>query len=315
MKYVIVLFLLLKVAAEVQSQSLDRFRFEAPLSFAVHGGPTQYFGDLYSFWGYKEGIQPDYNIAFSAKYTLGTNFRVRTNVTYYQISGADGAADPKSGRIDRNLNFQARNWEGTMMIEYYLRPVKLFHVNRAYFNPYVFAGTGFTTNHPYADYRGYKVDLRPLRTENIAYPAAAVVFPLGLGLKYKTNVWVDIFIEGNYRFTLTDYLDDVSVYNISGFYEDLIADYGYAGEGPNPDRLRLAVRQEKYLLENGEPNLELIRSTQGVARRGSGDPSIKGSSGRYDGYFTLNMGIEIFVAENIWDDWIFRKKRGGYKLR
>lgn len=315
MRKIISLFILYSTFAYANAQRLDRFRFEAPLSFALHGGPTQYFGDLYSFWNYREGLQPDYNVTLTAKWTTGTNIRLRANLSYYQISGDDNAADPRSGRMLRKLNFRAQNWEGSFQVEYYLLPVKLYHVNRSYFNPYFFVGAGLTTNDPHARYRGKWIPLRPLKTENKAYPATAAVFPMGLGIKYKTNVWVDLFIEGNYRFTLTDYLDDVSKYNISGFYEDLIADYGRWGEGPNPNRLRLAIRQERYLFENGEPNIELIRATNGAARRGSGDPSLTGSRGRYDGYFTLNVGVEIFVAENIWDDWIFRKKRGGYRLR
>lgn len=314
-KYAILFFLFFEIAVDVNGQSFDRFRFEAPLSFALHGGSTQYFGDLYSLWNYKDGIQPDYNIGLTTKFTTGTNIKIRANLIYYQISGDDNAADPRSGRAPRNLNFRAQNWEGSVQMEYYLRPVKLYHINRTYFNPYLFAGAGLTSNDPYTRFRQHWIPLRPLQTENKAYHATAVVFPMGLGIKYKTNVWMDVFVEGNYRFTLTDYLDDVSVYNLSGFYEDLIADYGIAGEGPNPNRLRLAIRQERYLNEDGEPNIDLIRSTKGAARRGSGDPFLTGSPGRYDGYFTLNIGIEIFISENIWDDWVFRKKRRGYRLR
>jgi hypothetical protein len=313
-KYVILFFLLFKVAVDVDGQSFDRFRFEEPWSFALHMGPTQYFGDLYSLWKYNEGVQPDYNIAFTTRYTFGTNLKARADITYYQISGSDNPADPESGRPPRNLNFRARNWEGAILVEYYLKPVKLYNITREFINPYVFAGVGVTTNNPYADYRDRWVPLRPLRTENTEYPAAAVVFPMGLGLKYKANVWMDVFMEGNYRFTLTDYLDDVSVYNISEFYEDLIADYGSVGEGPNPDRLRLAVRQDRYLYANGEPNVDLIRSSKGAARRGSGDPTLEGSVGKYDGYFTLNVGVEIYITEDIWDNWIFRKKRRGYRF-
>jgi len=313
-KYLILFYLLLEVAADVNAQAFNRFRFEEPWSFSLQMGPAQYFGDLYSLWKYNEGVQPDYNIAFSSRYTFGTHLKARADVTYYQISGQDDPADPESGRPPRNLNFRARNWEGALLLEYYLKPVKVYNISREFLNPYIFAGVGVTSNNPYADYQGRWVALRPLRTENKAYPAAAVVFPMGLGIKYKANVWLDVFLEGNYRFTLTDYLDDVSVYNVSGFYEDLIADYGTNGEGPDPDRLRLSVRQDRYLYENGEPNVALIRSTNGAARRGSGDPRLEGSPGRFDGYFSLNVGVEIYVTEYIWDNWIFRKQRRGYRF-
>lgn len=313
-KYSILLFILFEVAIELNAQSFNRFRFEEPWSFALHMGPSQYFGDLYSLWKYNEGVQPDYNIAFSARYTFATRLKARGDLTYYQISGSDGIADPSSGRPPRNLNFRARNWEGALLLEYYLKPVKRYTIERDFINPYIFAGIGITSNNPYADNGDRWISLRPLKTENRGYAPTALVFPMGLGVKYKANVWVDVFLEGNYRFTLTDYLDDVSVYNISGFYEELIADYGISGEGPNPDRLRLSVRQNRYLYENGEPNVDLIRSSKGAPRRGSGDPTLAGSPGRYDGYLSFNAGVEIYITEDIWDYWIFRKKRNRYRF-
>jgi hypothetical protein len=150
-----------------------------------------------------------------------------------------------------------------------------------------------------------------LRTENEPYKDVVMVFPMGLGLKYKANVYMDVFIEGNYRFTFSDYLDDVSVYNISGFYEELIDDYV---SGLNPDRLRLSIRQDRFLLPNGEPNIELIRNTQGRARRGSGDPRQNEPGARYDGYFTLNFGAEVYFSRGIWDNWIFRNRGRGFRF-
>lgn len=295
----------------LNAQSFNRYKFEEPWSVALHFGPTQYFGDLYSLWKYEEGIQPDYNVAISGRYTVGTRLKARADFSYYQISGHDNKADPESGRIPRDLNFRARNYEAALMVEYYYKPVKVYNIMREFINPYVFAGVGVSSNNPKALYRGNWVDLRPLRTENEAYPGAVVVFPMGLGLKYKANVYMDVFIEGNYRFTLTDYLDDVSSFNMSGFYEDLIADYV---SGENPNRLRLSVRQARYLLENGEPNVDLIRSTEGAPRRGSGDPRKNEPNARFDGYLTLNFGIEIYFAKGIWDDWIFRKRGRGHRF-
>lgn len=93
----------------VSGQAFNRFKFEEPWSVALHLGPTQYFGDLYSLWKYNEGIQPDYNAGFSGRYTFGTNLKARADVVYYQISGQDDLADPRSGRIPRKVTFKARN--------------------------------------------------------------------------------------------------------------------------------------------------------------------------------------------------------------
>lgn len=294
----------------LEAQNFDRFKSYAPWSFSLQMGPTQYFGDLYDLWKYREGIQPDYNFTIGSRYTVSQHLKVRADLSFYQISGTDKKADPRSFRHLRDLNFRARNGEGTLLIEGYLFPVDRYNIYRERYNPYIFIGIGGTTNNPHANYRNKWVPLRPLRTENRDYSPVALVFPMGIGFKYKTNVWMDFFIEGNYRFTLTDYLDDVSVYDITDFYRELIEDYGTNGNGPNPDRLRLSVRQGSYLNEDGEPNVSLIESSGGSPRRGSGDPTLKDSGGRYDGYFTLNIGLEIHLSDDIFDYWIFRKKRG-----
>jgi hypothetical protein len=304
-------FFLAANSVQTLAQGIYRFNFEEPWSFSIQGGPSQYFGDLYALWQYQEGVQPDFYSGLSARYTFGTNLKARADFGFYQISGQDDLADPASGRVPRNLNFRSRNWEAAFIVEYYLKPVKVYNINREFFNPYIFFGMGASTNNPQTIYKNNWVDLRPLRTENELYKDVVMIVPVGLGLKYKANVYMDVFVEGNYRFTFSDYLDDVSVYNISGFYQELIDDYV---SGLNPDRLRLSVRQDRFLLPNGEPDIELIRNTRGSARRGSGDPRLNEAGGRYDGYFSLNFGVEVYFTRGIWENWIFRKRRRGFKF-
>jgi hypothetical protein len=309
-KIFFITFFLTCILLQSFGQGFNKYRREELWSFSIQGGPSQYFGDLYALWQYKEGVQPDYYAGFSTRYTFGTNLKVRGDIGYYKISGQDDKADPNSGRIPRNLNFRSENWEAAVLIEYYLKPVKKFNINRAFINPYVFLGLGASTIDPYTNYNDNWVALRPLRTENELYNNVVVIIPMGLGIKYRVNLYLDVFLEGNYRFTFSDYLDDVSAYNISGFYDDLIADYI---SGEDPDRLRLSVRQERFLLPNGEPNIELIRSTKGSARRGSGDPRINEPGARYDGYFTLSAGAEINFSYGFWRNWIFKRRGGAFR--
>ncbi|WP_339922941.1 hypothetical protein [uncultured Cyclobacterium sp.] len=311
-KIFFIAFFFIAISNQIFAQGFNRYAREKAWSFSLQGGPSQYFGDLYALWEYKEGVQPDYNVGLSARYTFGTNLKARGDIGFYQISGQDDHADPESGRIPRNLNFRSRNFEAALMVEYYLYPVKVYYVSREFYNPYVFFGIGATTNNPQTLYNGEWVNLRPLRTENEYYNEIVTVFPMGLGFKYKANVYMDFFIEGSYRFTYSDHLDDVSAFNISGFYEELIEDYI---TGLNPDRLRFSIREDRFLLPNGEPNVELIRNTKGSARRGSGDPRINEPGARYDGYFTLNFGAEIYFSLDIWDNWIFSKRNRGFKFR
>ncbi|WP_449495060.1 hypothetical protein [Belliella filtrata] len=290
------------IGGHTSAQSLYRYRFEEPWSISFSGGATQYFGELYSLWKYHEGIQPDWNGNIAIRRTIGTRLRARADFSYYQISGGDLPSDRRANRIPRNLHFRARNVEAALIGEYHWKPVKLYNITRNFFNLYAFAGVGVSSNNPKAMLRNEWIDLRPLQLENNPYNKYVMVFPTGIGAKYKLNVYMDLTLEMNYRWTLTDYLDDISAYNVSEFYLDLVRDYGTFGEGPNPDRLRLAIRNPNFLTSDGEPDVERILQNGGRIRRGSGLDE------RFDGYLSFNVGLEIYLSPDIWDNWIFRNR-------
>ncbi|AFL82872.1 hypothetical protein Belba_0204 [Belliella baltica DSM 15883] len=300
LRNIIFFLILFMVSEQAFGQSLYRYRFEEPWSISVSTGPTQYFGELYSLWKYNEGIQPDWNANIAVRRTLGTRIRARAEFSYYQISGQDPPSDPRAFRYPRNLHFRARNMEASMIGEFHWKPVKVYNITRSYFNLFLFAGVGVSSNDPKAELNGIWVDLRPLQIENNPYNKYIIVFPTGIGAKYKLSVYADLTLELNYRWTLTDYMDDISAYNISEFYQDLVADYQ---SGNNQDRLRLAVRNPQFLREdNGEPDIQKILNNRGRIRRGSG------LTERFDGYMGLNLGIEIYLSPDIWDNWIFRNR-------
>ncbi|HCB45759.1 MAG TPA: hypothetical protein DEP37_04950 [Algoriphagus sp.] len=302
----LLLILFLFISFESISQSFYRYRFEEPWSFSASIGPTQYFGELYSFWKYNEGVQPDWNANIAFHYTIGTHLRARGDFSYYKMSGQDPPSDPRAFRTPRNLHFRAQNWEVTGIIEYYWDPVKVPNIHRPLWNPYIFVGIGMSTNNPEAQLDGEWVDLRPLQLESNPYERYIVVFPMGLGFKYKLNVYMDLTFEGNYRFTLTDYMDDISAYNVSAFYLDLVDDYV---TGRNPDRLRLAIRNPDFLDDNGMPDVDKILRNGGRIRRGSG------LTYRFDGYMTVNVGLEIHFSRDIFDNWIFRNRVNEKRFR
>ncbi|MEN2283213.1 DUF6089 family protein [Algoriphagus sp. SE2] len=300
MKLKILLFICVFFCAwAAHSQSFYRYRFEEPWSISASIGPTQYFGELYSFWKYNEGVQPDWNANFAIRRTIGTHLRTRLEGSYYKMSGSDEPSDPRAFRFPRNLTFRARNWEISSIFEYHWHPVKVPNIHRPLWNPYIFAGLALSTNNPETQLDGEWVDLRPLQLENNPYERYILAFPMGLGLKYKLNVYMDLTFEANYRFTLTDYMDDISAFNVSEFYLDLVEDYV---DGSNPDRLRLAIRNPKYLDDNGMPDVDKILRNGGRIRRGSG------LRHRFDGYMTINIGLEIHLSEDIFDNWIFRDR-------
>jgi hypothetical protein len=72
---------------------------------------------------------------------------------------------------------------------------------------------------PYAYLNGQKYFLRPLGTEGQGsslypdrkpYSTMALALPFGVGVKYALNERMNLGLEVLYRFTNTDYLDDVS---------------------------------------------------------------------------------------------------------
>ncbi len=301
-----VLILLFLGSFSAYSQSFYRYRFEEPWSISASIGPTQYYGELYSFWKYNEGVQPDWNASFAFHYTFGTHLRARGEGSYIKMSGADLPSDPRAYRTPRNLTFRAQNWELTGIVEYYLFPVKTQNINRPLWNPYVFVGVGMSTNNPETQLDGNWVDLRPLQLENNPYERYIVVIPSGIGLKYKFNVYMDFTLEGNYRWTFTDYMDDISAYNVSEFYLDLVDDYV---TGNNPDRLRLAIKNPSFIDENGLPDVAKILKNGGRIRRGSG------LTHRFDGYMTVNLGVEIHMSRDIFENWIFRNRVNEKRFR
>ena len=57
---------------------------------------------------------------------------------------------------------------------------------------------------------GVKYKLRPLQTEGNHTDNIAICVPAGFGIKKAFNSQGGIKLEAGYRFTNTDYLDDVS---------------------------------------------------------------------------------------------------------
>ncbi|HTF81579.1 MAG TPA: hypothetical protein VL947_07635, partial [Cytophagales bacterium] len=86
------------------------------------------------------------------------------------------------------------------------------YFRRADLLPYLHAGIGFVHYSPTASLNGEWYRLRPLRTEGHKYSPMALVIPFGFGLRIKLLDHWDICTEFGYRYTRTDYLDDVSEY-------------------------------------------------------------------------------------------------------
>ena len=114
----------------------------------------------------------------------------------------------------RNLDFQNKIWEVSVQGDFnFFKYIPGDPEHR--FTPYVTLGVGIIKHNPYTYYEGVKYKLRPLGTEgqgqdNSFYSDQAYCFPFGMGIKYNLVKNLNLGFEVVYRYTNTDYLDDVS---------------------------------------------------------------------------------------------------------
>ena len=186
---------------------------EGEYGFSV--GSSQYFGDL--------NPNPRFNtpnIAFGAFFRkqFGGYVALRVSANYAFLAYSDKYNTDNEFMYRRNLSFNTNIYEATIQGDFnFFKFVPGSWDHR--FTPYLTFGIGAFNYNPYTYYQGQKVYLRPLGTEgqgSAAYPdrkeysTMAVCFPFGVGVKYSLNRRMNIGAEVVYRFTTTDYIDDVS---------------------------------------------------------------------------------------------------------
>jgi hypothetical protein len=212
------------------------------------GGATNCLTDLGGADVIGSGFLWDLDIAKSSYvgqvsyvYWVASKFALRGNLAYSKVSG-DDAQTQEYYRNNRNLNFETNLIEGSVMCEVILRNVRTgnrynLKTPAGKFigarNPlgigfYLLAGIGGIYYQPWGkdnfDYSGtgLKYQLNPLNTEGQGQPdpitgeiikdysGLAICIPMGFGIKKAFNGNGGIKLEAAYRFTNTDYIDDVS---------------------------------------------------------------------------------------------------------
>ncbi len=160
------------------------------------------------------------------KYTLYKKLHLRTDFTWGQASGNDNLTN-EPYRNNRNLNFRTNIFELAAMLEVEIpirrRKGHIYNIKgvRGWKNQgvsmYVFGGIGGFYYNPKTYFQGQWIPLRPLRTEGQGLPGGpdeygplSIAFPVGIAITRRISHQVSIGIEASYRFTMTDYLDDVS---------------------------------------------------------------------------------------------------------
>ena len=180
--------------------------------FGVTAGVAHYFGDLNNRAAINRP-KPALGVYFRKQFTNYTGLRV---AAHFAQLGYSDIYSKNEFQQRRNLSFNTNIFELSMQGDFNF--FKFIPTDRYYkFTPYITLGVGIFSYDPYAFYNGDKIFLRPLNTEGQtfyqnrkAYGTMALCFPIGGGIKYNISPNVNFSIEVAYRFTSTDYLDDVS---------------------------------------------------------------------------------------------------------
>ena len=209
---------------------------------------VNYFGDLaplprrfstdISFT--KPGIGVSFFHRFGPRYTLQFQYMFAT------LKGSDNESADKSDlsngvyRHQRNLSFRNQIHELSAVAYFDLFENQATYISRVAWTPYVFLGIAAFYHNPQAiapsrDLNGNSlpeagqwVALQPLGTEGQnstllptdinngikPYSLIQVSIPFGIGARFKINEVFDLWADIGFRYTFTDYLDDVSAHYV-----------------------------------------------------------------------------------------------------
>lgn len=287
-RYGIGLAVLLILLSEITSaQSFYAIRRERNLLATIGTGSANYYGELVNPG---EFGKIRYNLLVGAEYYLNSRISVRSELVYFRISGSDKLAN--DNRTERNLSFFSGNLELNATGVINLFPNQARFYQRPQINFFAFAGIGLLYTNPKTERaNGEKVALQPLQTEGVHYSKFQPVIPMGLGARYKVGPFINIIVEGGYRLTFTDYLDDIS----SSKYAD-------PATLSSPLAVELSDRRREL-----DPDYPL---PPGVG--------IRGNPKNNDGYFLMNIKIQYYLPQVIFAGGqrkLYNQKRKSYYRR
>ena len=220
-----------------------------------------YFGDLSP----KSGLlstdisftRPAIGISFSHRF--GPRYTLIGAFMYGTIKGSDSksadASDAESGvfRSVRNLSFRNRIKELSVVASFDLFENMSTYISRVKWTPYVYLGVAGFLHNPQAQIPDFAVDgvtplpgagdwvnLRDYGTEGQKsalqpgnanygikeYKLLQLAIPGGIGVRFRINEVIDVAAEFGFRYTFTDYLDDVSknYVDLGAFNGDKVAE-------------------------------------------------------------------------------------------
>lgn len=187
---------------------------------------------------------------FGPRYTLIGQFMYGTLKGSDSESAKQGSTDPINFRKERNMSFRNHIKELSVVAVFDLFENEGTYISRVKWTPYAFIGVALFLHNPQAQApntyldgtpnpkAGQWVDLQPLGTEGQystldqsdvnygikPYSLLQVGIPFGLGARFRLNEVFDFWADVGFRYTFTDYLDDVSKNYVDlGVFKDPLA--------------------------------------------------------------------------------------------
>lgn len=185
------------------------FAFSQTWEVGGHFGVSNYLGDLAPSLSFKESHP---SIGAFLKKNYSGYFSLAGKLSYFRISGDDANF---SQNQYRNLNFRSNIIEASVQYEFNFQKY-LIGLRAKTFSPYISVGIGAFYFNPEGELDGKWHSLRPLSTEGQgiggakAYSNFAVSLPMGGGVKWQIAKRWNTTAYVSYRYTYSDYLDDVS---------------------------------------------------------------------------------------------------------
>lgn len=196
----------------IGAKAQNELQYVGELGISV--GAAHYFGDL-NTRGAINRPKPAVGIYYR-KY-LNDYVGVRAHGRFMQLGYSD-VYNKNEFQNRRNLSFNTNLWELGLQGDFNFfrfEPGSLYER----FSPYLTGGASIFYFNPYTYLGGVKYYLQPMRTEGQGsalypdrkpYSQMSYAWLIGGGFKYNISKKVNVGLEALYRFTQTDYLDDVS---------------------------------------------------------------------------------------------------------
>lgn len=225
-------------------------------------GVATYWGDLNTKSVVKNFTNVSPGGQIFVQYNKNAFIGFRSSLVVSKLKGDDNRAT----NIDqkrRNLSFFSPLVELNLMLEYNLFGFYPKDEEQK-FSPTAFIGIAAFAFNPKTKYEGVTVNLQPLGTEgqgiegfSSKYKRLQIGVPVGAGMKIKLKKTLSLGVEMIARYTLTDYIDDIST-----FY----ADFNTLEANNGILSAYLSERQDEFL---GQPEGSFADSTNGTIRGGS----------------------------------------------